>query len=413
MIFFGTAFLARLLERLAHAVRLASQPLDFAANFGITEWLVNYAGGFQRRGLPGAIVHGLYSVFGIPPNASIIVACLGLYILFFAYLWQRSKGMVPRWVLLTTPLLGYPVFIDRVLIRKDILILVILAIAIRLISLNKGKLYDFAAVFALCVGMLSYELLAFLGVPAVSMLFVLRTYASWPPPFNNSVAALLKKSLKSLVLILVPVAAFIVVLVFRGTWQRSEQIALSWKDAYDPTLPFPGPTGSLAWLAVPSSDYIADSQRVLQALHFGVPLWAILIIASISGILFIAAAIGQHSRIRAWFFTWAAILQFVFMAILFYHSWDHGRWIVLCLLSAFLMSVETPLEWQIKFAEMTRLPVSLERFIMPIWFAPLGLALWGVEIVSWSPYGWISTAPIGILVQIYFYLRVLGVPKPW
>jgi hypothetical protein len=410
--FFGIAFLARLIERLVYVVHLAGKPLDFKANFGMTEWLINYAGGFQRRGLPGAIVHGLYSAWHVPPGISIVVACLVLYGVFFAWLWNRSKGIVPRWVLLTTPLLGYPVFIDRVLIRKDFLILLILAISLGLISANKGRIYDLIASLVLSLGIFSYELLAFLGLPAVVFLLLFRSYATSEKGCIDF-CSVIKRSWQSLVFMLIPIAAFTAVLVYRGTQDRSGEIALSWKDAYDPSLPFPGAQGAMAWLALPSSKYIADSQAVLSMKHFGIPLWFILIVASVSGILFIASAIGQQSRIRAWFFSWTAIFQFFFMSILFYHSWDHGRWIVLCLLSAFLIAVQVPLGWQVAFADVTRFPSSLEGFVMPYWFAPLGLAFWGVEIFSWSPYGWIAASPIGIVLQVYFYLRVLGFSRPW
>jgi hypothetical protein len=73
---FGLAFAARLAERLVYVFHLAGRTLDFTTNYGLTEWLTNYAGGFQRRGLPGAFIHGLYEQWGVAPNASIVTACI-------------------------------------------------------------------------------------------------------------------------------------------------------------------------------------------------------------------------------------------------------------------------------------------------------------------------------------------------
>ena len=73
---FGIAFAARLVERLLYVFHLAGRTLDFTTNYGLTEWLTNYAGGFQRKGLPGAFIHGLYEQWNVAPNASIVTACV-------------------------------------------------------------------------------------------------------------------------------------------------------------------------------------------------------------------------------------------------------------------------------------------------------------------------------------------------
>jgi hypothetical protein len=408
---FGLAFLARLFERLNYVLQLAWRPLDFTTNFGVTEWLINYAGGFQRRGLPGSIVHGLYEKLGIIPNTSIIGASIFFYLVFFLYLWRQSTGIVPRWVLLTTPLLGYAVFIDRILIRKDFLILVIFAFALKLICTNRGKVHDLLAALLLGIGVLSYELIAFLGLPAVALLILLRTHVS-SRKGDADLFDLIRASFTSLLWLLIPLSSFISVLVFRGTKSRADAIALSWKSAYNPEVPFIGPQGSLAWLSIPSDRYIADSQRMLATTHYGVPFWCILALASLSGAILLAGVIGRCSQKRAWFFLAAVLIQFTCMAPLFYHSWDHGRWVVLSLLTAFVIAMETPLAWQEHFALHSGFPRSLEGFCLPGWVAPLGLAFWGMEIVSWSPQGWLQTAPVGLFLQIYFYLRVLGMSKP-
>lgn len=419
LIAFGIAFMARLLERVAYAFSLAGRKLDFTTNFGITEWLINYAGGFQRRGLPGSLFHVLYQRVHLSPNASVIITCLLLYLVFSIYLWRTSAGIVPRWVLLTTPLLGYPVFIDRILIRKDILILLLFALSVRIICSHRTRLNDFIASLALAIGILSHELIAFIALPTCALLILLREYVSRSNDKKADGSGNLQQggvmqvaygACSSLVWLLLPLTSFIAILWFRGTDARAQAIALSWKSAFDPRVPFKGPQGSIAWLPVPSEKYISDSQGVLKQLHFGIPFWLILVLASISGVVLLAAVIGRQSRVRAWFFVAVALIQFLFMAPIFFHSWDHGRWVILCLMSAFVLAIETPLAWQAKFAALSKFPQQLRSFILPGWIAPLGLAFWGIEIVSWSPYSWLANAPVGLFLQIYFYLRILGMP---
>lgn len=406
---FGIAFAARLVERLAYVLHLAGRKLDFTTNYGLTEWLTNYAGGFQRRGLTGAFIKGLHERWGLPPNASIVAACLVIYALFFFYLWRRSAGVAPRWVLLTTPLLGYPVFLDRILIRKDLLILLIFALTVRLVCSWRLPCHRLLAGLILAVGILSHEVIAFLALPSCGALILLQVSTICSP----GVKLVVHRACRDLAWMVLPLLSFAAVLLFRGTDARAQAIALSWKSAFDPNVPFNGPAGAIGWLAIPTAKYIADSQGVLAGLHYGVPLWLIILFASVSGVLLLAAVIGRKSGIRAWFFVAASLLQFICMAPLFYSAWDHGRWVILCLMTAFIITIETPFAWQEKFASISRFPRRLHVIKCPRWFPPLGLAFWGIQVVSWSVYGWLASAPVGLLLQIYFYLRVLGIQRPF
>jgi hypothetical protein len=406
---FGIAFAARLVERLVYVFLLAGRKLDFTTNYGLTEWLTNYAGGFQRRGLPGAFIHVLHERWRLPPNASIVTACLIVYAVFCVYLWRRSAGIVPRWVLLTTPLLGYPVFIDRILIRKDLLVLLLFAFSVRLICSQRQSFHGLLASLILAVGILSHEVIAFLALPSFSALILFRGFASG----HSGVTSFVHRAWSNLNWLVLPLLSLAAVLWFRGTESRAQAIALSWRSAFDPEVPFNGPQGAIGWLSIPTEKYIADSQGALAQLHYGVPLWVIILLASVSGVLLLSAVIGRRSRVRAWFFVAAALLQFLCMAPVFFSAWDHGRWVILCLMSAFILAVETPLEWQENFASLSRFPKQLEALILPEWIAPVGFAFRGIQVVSWSVYGWLASAPVGILLQIYFYLRTLGMQRPF
>ncbi len=217
----------------------------------------------------------------------------------------------------------------------------------------------------------------------------------------------------SLTWLVLPLLSLAAVLWFRGTNSRVQAIAQSWRGAFDPGVLFPGPQGAIAWLSLPAEKYIADSQGVLAELHYGVPLWLIVLLASVSGVVLLAAVIGRQSRIRAWFFVAAALLQFLCMAPVFFSAWDHGRWVILCLMSAFILAIEIPLDWQQTWASLSRFPPRLQAVVLPVWIAPVGFAFWGIQVVSWSVYGWLASAPVGLLLQVYFYLRTLGMERPF
>lgn len=310
-------------------------------------------------------------------------------------------------MLLTTPLLGYPVFIDRILIRKDLLVLLLFALAVRLICSQRQPVHRLLAGLILSVGILSHEVIAFLALPSCSALILLRGFAIGRSGGSRAV----HRAWTDLAWLGLPLLSLAAVLWFRGTESRVQAISHSWRGAFDPDVPFSGPQGAIAWLSLPAEKYIADSQGVLVQLHYGVPLWFIILLASVSGVVLLAAVIGRQSRIRAWFFVAAALLQFLCMAPVFFSSWDHGRWVILCLMSAFILAIETPLGWQETWASLSRFPQQLQAVVLPVWVAPLGFAFWGIQVVSWSVYGWLASAPVGLLLQIYFYLRTLGMER--
>lgn len=78
------------------------------------------------------------------------------------------------------------------------------------------------------------------------------------------------------------------------------------------------------------------------------------------------------------------------------------------LMVAFLLSIQVPSTWQDQIAKWTQFPERLRLIVVPSWFAPLGLAFWGLSVVIWAPYG----ASIAFFMQVYFYLRLFGIiPK--
>jgi hypothetical protein len=66
--------------------------------WNITEWLINYQGGFVRRGLPGEMLYQISHHFGITPYYIIVFVCLLLYVsltIFFCVSYKK-KGYSSR-----------------------------------------------------------------------------------------------------------------------------------------------------------------------------------------------------------------------------------------------------------------------------------------------------------------------------
>jgi hypothetical protein len=417
LVVFGIAFVARFLDRLNWWLHLAFSPLNFN-HYPFTEWLINYQGGLNRRGLPGSVLLWLWQTFHIPPQLCIVILCFASYIALVVYVWKKSKDKFARWALLTTPLLGYPVYINGIMMRKDIFMVLVIAIAGELFIKKRFKGSDLIACVLLSFLVLSHELSFFMGFLIWIPVLLLREYFSLPlgaSTFSRSsnwlmwVLAILRSILPRLVWLILPMATFAVILLQgKASISSASAIADSWRSAYDPTLAFPGAAGGIAWLASDTKDFVSMSTDTAKMIVFGVPYSLVIILSIVTGIFFIAAVFSRYSRTRSWFFVGCALIQFIIMLPLFYVACDHGRWVVLSLMMAFLLAIQVPLDWQEQLVKYSGLSEKIMNLSVPDWVAPLGLAFWGLSVVIWCPLG----APIGIFAQIYFYLRVSGfIPK--
>lgn len=401
--FFGLAFFGRLFERLAYAISLAKQPLDFAESYALTEWLINYSGGFVRRGLPGEILHGLYRYFAIPPNFSIAVLTVSLFLIYGLVVWRKATDFIPRWALLTSPLLGFPVYMGQMFLRKDIFILLMLIIAVVLVTKFRSRFADAMASICIALLVVSHEIGAFLVIPSIAALMVLREVHS------TDLFSALKRACPNLLWLILPIAAFLTIAVHSGTKRTAAIVASSWRSAYNPQVAFPGPSGAISWLGKSvRHEVIPESTSLLNQQFLFVPYWLILVLALLSGIILVASAISLRSQVSAWFFVWCVVLQFLCLSPLFILALDHARWVILALNSGFLLTILTPRHWQERWCQIFPMPSALASRSLPAWVIPVGLAFWGLPFVFWNPYAWLVSAPIGVFLQIYFYLRVLG-----
>ena len=85
--------------------------LSLYESWGISEWLINYQGGFVRRGLAGEILYRLYQIHPYPVPYLIIginVACLVGLISLCIILFRRMNW--PIWLLLFPMFLYYRLY---------------------------------------------------------------------------------------------------------------------------------------------------------------------------------------------------------------------------------------------------------------------------------------------------------------
>ena len=117
-------FLISILLYIFHLYLLTS---EFPTKYTYTEWLINYEGGFIKRGLTGQIAILISKFFALNLKYSILVIQITGYLIYFYiyYLFIKKINLNFFWycILLSPLLFNYPLFELEALGRKDIFII--------------------------------------------------------------------------------------------------------------------------------------------------------------------------------------------------------------------------------------------------------------------------------------------------
>ena len=226
----------------------------------IAEWLINYEGGFVRRGLPGEMIFDLYNYFGISPyNFILIFTICAFMALSFFFVKSFFQNGWPLFILLYPFFLGGSIT-NNFWVRKDILIILIFISIVytaknnfRIALNSKASPWKFiiAINVILSFGILVHEELGFLAFPII--LFLLSSNdKNKLPVFKSALFSILKLS-PSLII-------FFLCLYFHGSPTTSTLIWNSWN-----LIPFP----NQATIIIPPPTAVeAISRSVSQGLSF-------------------------------------------------------------------------------------------------------------------------------------------------
>jgi hypothetical protein len=143
----------------------APRMVRLGKDWGWGDWLMNYRGGFVRRGLPGEIFYWASRIMHLRDSYLIVAFGLLCYTLLFWYVLRCTRQMSWRWwtvfVLACPAGLAFPV-ISRSAYRKEVVLYVVLCLVLaRFRPVEQGRhlyvLWSIALSLA-CVGMtLSHE----------------------------------------------------------------------------------------------------------------------------------------------------------------------------------------------------------------------------------------------------------------
>lgn len=217
--------------------------LDEAARtfseFDFTEFLVNYEGGFVRRGLIGQLLIEFCRLTGSGrPYIPVLAACLAVYALtLFLFVRQFLKRRLNWWILLTTLMFGFTTDI----VRKDFLQLLILICVLWLLRADQAGMWrKIAATVLTAVSLLIHEVYIFWGVPVYLLLLA---------------DGLRSRGLRNAMPYLLPLLLLFLTLVrFKGGSDQAWEIQHSWHELASEQIgetPV-GTVGSLEWELLPT-----------------------------------------------------------------------------------------------------------------------------------------------------------------
>ncbi|MEO6903730.1 MAG: hypothetical protein ABI315_11380 [Bacteroidia bacterium] len=304
----------------------------------VTEFLINYQGGFVRRGLLGEMILKIYYLTGVNPYTIIITTSAVAYLILILFFVRLSVKNNYSFVLLPFIFfLGNPIMNDF-WIRKDILIVLIFILTIYF-SLKKSNWNLIIVNLFLIFGLLTHESLGFFCFPILFLILFSKNKLL----YNSS---LIKTSFISVSQLIPSIFVFLCVLHFKGSREAATQIWQSWRYVNFPIqVPYdgqlPAAIDGISWSLETG---LSLGISILHNLNSGIyaPLAWILILITIYYILtnthkinFNVLSYKPSKKINRTTISNILIFQFITVIPLFILGWDYSRWIFFWTTSSF------------------------------------------------------------------------------
>lgn len=356
-------------------------------SWGMTEWLINYEGGFIRRGLFGQWMYDLWKISGIKPNIQAIIVSVSVFCFVAYWFFKKTIGKIPVYVMCSSLLLGLPLY-EHFLIRKDVLFiaLVILCLAVMRSKIKmayRDLLINVIGMFAVLV----HEMFFFLCFPA---LVSMRT-------------AITGQLLPSIARYSGIIICFVLAVLFHGNIESATAINKSlvevWYSINPSDILIAKPDGAIDALSWSTRRGLSLSLSLYNDFSWGIyiPLaWALTICISFMYVVYYIGRgiVGEEKKI-------ANILLFQLLSIspLFLLGWDYGRWIYLwscSSLAIYLSGINTGPLFSL-IPERTTSILTKRLWEPKCWH----LLVIGIPGACWGVWGYICSVPYGdVLVWI-------------
>ncbi|MDP4278435.1 MAG: hypothetical protein Q8914_12490, partial [Bacteroidota bacterium] len=315
-------------------------------SWNITELLINYQGGFVRRGLLGEGILYVYRLWGVNPYYLILSVCALAYVLLVAF-FVRSfiKRGYSIFLLPFVFFLGNPI-INDFWVRKDVL-QVLIFITVLFFSLKKSTWSVLTTNFFLVVGLLIHEGIGFFCLPIVFLLRLSSTKSSMKGKSNIRLVLYTMLQLSPALLV------FLFTLYAKGSEAIAQAIWNSWKD-----IPFqiqdtgnaliPSAIDALSWSLHRGLSYLYNFLRNFNGGFYAPLAWALILLAiyyvlsNFNDLNIHVLKKAPRSNLQKRQFSNVLLFQLLAVLPLFILGWDYGRWVFYWVASSFAIVLLVP-----------------------------------------------------------------------
>jgi hypothetical protein len=378
--------------------QLLAAPSWGRESYQMTEWLINYAGGFVRRGLPGTLIGMASDATGIQANHLVIITSLACYLALGIWLLRRVTTTFPASLILSCVVLGIPAYQDSI-VRKDCLGLLFL---LACLSLERSRLPRFGVMAFINIlagaAILCHESFVFYALAGL----VLLGHRNQESP---GATAVLRRGL-----CLLPAGiCFLLTAIHHGTPEHAAAVNESWiplwksMDPGNPAIATPGASiEALGWTTgqgLSLSLYMLGSgfyQPMAWMMVFTISFMLVVLFTDRDSDIKGRAAMATRIRVTA-----LLLEQLAFISPLFLLGVDYGRWLFLWLVSSMMFHTfgRTPsarLESIVgSLFGSARIPQIIAKAPARDWY----LLFFGVP-VCWNLHNFLTASPVGGHLEI-------------
>lgn len=293
-------------------------------SWGFTDWMVNYSGGFVRRGLGGTLIQAASRLTELPANHLITAVSLTTYVGLISWFISRTSRHFPAALLLSCLLLGFPAYQDTI-IRKDTLLLLLWIACLKCHQWDRPEWRRWAACNGIaCFAILLHETFAFFSLPALIFLHPDGTWRGFA-----------KRGL----FLLPSLACFALVTHHHGNPAIAQSIHDSWRPLWESmdleaTLQA-SPFATIQSIGWTSGQGVELTKGILQTgLYQPISWLGLIAVTTLLTLRFMKSEEGPASKMHM---IDILGLQLLFIAPLFLLGIDYGRWLFLWLGSSMIL----------------------------------------------------------------------------
>lgn len=323
--------------------------------YTIGDWLINYQGGFVRRGFIGEVVYFLSKLTAINPGQLVVLLHAFFYAIFFIFSYLiliKQENLQPYILLIFSPF----IFIFQIYdygggYRKELIYLAIMAFTVWSSYLHKRtfeKIFFITVLFYPLV-ILSHEILA-IFLPFLLSVYFLRADIN------------LKKIIPLVLILLISCFAFILSVLYKGNIETVESIfqSLVLKN-------YKIDGGSISWLDKNTDYALYFTQKRIKEYNYMVKVFFALVFVMVAFIPIFKNIFELFKNKLVFILMTTSFLGTCALSMI---AIDWGRWIYILAVSLFLLTLTYNKGRKLNFAP--------DKKIYLIIFSMLYFSIWSI-----------------------------------